>query len=123
MVHEASLGRECCWYRCLPRFFIYLNLFIAMMMILVAGDSYLMLFVGWEGVGLCSFLLIGFWYELDLIGRLSWSNANAATKAFVVNRIGDFGFLIAGFIMFWALGSFQFDEVFEAAHGAAPGVI
>jgi NADH-quinone oxidoreductase subunit L len=83
----------------------------------------MMLFVGWEGVGLCSFLLIGFWYELDLLGRTSWSNSNAAVKAFVVNRIGDFGFLIAGFIMFWALGSFQFDEVFEAAEGAAPGVI
>ncbi|HJQ14571.1 MAG TPA: NADH-quinone oxidoreductase subunit L [Anaerolineales bacterium] len=106
-----------------PRFFIYLNLFIAMMMILVAGDSYLMLFVGWEGVGLCSFLLIGFWYELDLLGRPSWSNSNAAVKAFVVNRIGDFGFLIAGFIMFWAFGSLQFDEVFKAAEGVAPGII
>jgi NADH-quinone oxidoreductase subunit L len=106
-----------------PRFFVYLNLFIAMMMILVAGDSYLMLFVGWEGVGLCSFLLIGFWFELDTLGRPSWANSNAAMKAFVVNRIGDFGFLIAGFIMFWALGSFQFDEVFEAAQDAAPGII
>ena len=105
------------------RFFIYLNLFIAAMMILVSGDSYLMLFVGWEGVGLCSFLLIGFWYELDTLGRSSWANSNAAKKAFIVNRIGDFGFLIAGFIMFWTLGSFQFDEVFEAAEGAAPGVI
>ncbi len=105
------------------RFFLYLNLFIAAMMILVSGDSYLMLFVGWEGVGLCSFLLIGFWYELDTLGRPSWANSNAAKKAFIVNRIGDFGFLIAGFIMFWALGSFQFDEVFEAAEGAAPGVI
>jgi NADH-quinone oxidoreductase subunit L len=106
-----------------PRFFVYLNLFIAMMMILVAGDSYLMLFVGWEGVGLCSFLLIGFWYELDTLGRPSWANSDAAKKAFVVNRIGDFGFLIAAFIMFWALGSFQFDEVFEAAQDAAPGII
>ena len=106
-----------------PRFFVYLNLFIAMMMILVSGDSYLMLFVGWEGVGLCSFLLIGFWYELDTLGRASWANSNAAKKAFVVNRIGDFGFLIAGFIMFWALGSFQFDQVFEAAQEASAGVI
>ena len=106
-----------------PRFFIYLNLFIAMMMILVAGDSYMMLFVGWEGVGLCSFLLIGFWYELDTLGWPSWANSNAAKKAFIVNRIGDWGFLIAGFIMFWALGSYQFDEVFEAAHGAPQGVI
>ncbi|HJR79808.1 MAG TPA: NADH-quinone oxidoreductase subunit L [Anaerolineales bacterium] len=106
-----------------PRFFVYLNLFIAMMMILVSGDSYLMLFVGWEGVGLCSFLLIGFWYELDTLGQPSWANSNAAVKAFVVNRIGDFGFLIAAFIMFWALGSLQFDQVFEAAQTVAPGII
>ena len=105
------------------RFFVFLNLFIAMMMILVSGDSYLMLFVGWEGVGLCSFLLIGFWFELDTLGRPSWANSNAAKKAFIVNRIGDFGFLIAGFIMFWALGSFQFDQVFEAAKEAPPGII
>src|SRR5687767_4000453 len=106
-----------------PRFFVFLNLFIAMMMILVSGDSYLMLFVGWEGVGLCSFLLIGFWYELDTLGRPSWANSNAAKKAFIVNRIGDFGFLIAVFIMFWAFGSLQFDQVFEAAEHAAPGII
>ncbi len=105
------------------RFFVFLNLFIAMMMILVSGDSYLMLFVGWEGVGLCSFLLIGFWYDMDTLGRPSWANSNAAKKAFVTNRVGDFGFLIAAFIMFWAFGSFQFDEVFEAAHTVAPGVI
>jgi NADH-quinone oxidoreductase subunit L len=106
-----------------PRFFVFLNLFIAAMMILVSGDSYMMLFVGWEGVGLCSFLLIGFWYEMDTLARPSWANSNAAIKAFVTNRIGDFGFLIAAFIMFWALGSLQFDEVFEAAQHAAPGVI
>ncbi len=105
------------------RFFVYLNLFIAMMMILVSGDSYLMLFVGWEGVGLCSFLLIGFWFELDTLGRPSWANSNAAKKAFIVNRIGDFGFLIAAFIMFWNLRSLQFDQVFAAAAGAPSGVI
>jgi len=99
------------------RFFVFLNLFIA------SGDSYLMLFVGWEGVGLCSFLLIGFWYDMDTLGRPSWANSNAGNKAFITNRVGDFGFLIAGFIMFWAFGSFQFDEVFEAAHTVAPGVI
>ena len=102
------------------RFFLYLNLFIAAMMILVSGDSYLMLFVGWEGVGLCSFLLIGFWYEMDTLGRPSWANSNAAKKAFITNRVGDFGFLMAGFLMFWNLGhSFQFDEVFKAAPGIA----
>ena len=106
-----------------PRFFVFLNLFIAAMMILVSGDSYMMLFVGWEGVGLCSFLLIGFWYELDTLGQPSWANSNAAKKAFIVNRIGDFGFLIAAFIMFWNLRSFQFDEVFAAAETVAPGVI
>lgn len=101
------------------RFFIFLNLFIAAMMILVSGDSYLMLFVGWEGVGLCSFLLIGFWYEMDTLARPSWANSNAAKKAFITNRVGDFGFLMAGFLMFWHLGSFQFDEVFAAAPAIA----
>jgi NADH-quinone oxidoreductase subunit L len=108
------------------RFFLFLNLFIAAMMILVSGDSYMMLFVGWEGVGLCSFLLIGFWYEMDTLARPSWANSNAAKKAFITNRVGDFGFLIAGFLMFWNLGSFQFDAVFKAAPAiaeSAPWVI
>ena len=98
-----------------PRFFVFMNFFIAAMMILVSGDNYLMLFVGWEGVGLASFLLIGFWYDMDTLGRPSWANSNAAKKAFITNRVGDFGFLIAGFLMFWYLGSFQFGEVFAAA--------
>jgi NADH-quinone oxidoreductase subunit L len=108
------------------RFFVYLNLFIAAMMILVGGDSYLMLFVGWEGVGLCSFLLIGFWYEMDTLGRPSWANSDAAKKAFIANRIGDFGFLIAAFLMFWAFHSLQFDQVFQQAPAIAasnPGLI
>jgi len=97
------------------RFFVFMNLFIAMMMILVTGDSYLMLFVGWEGVGLCSFLLIGFWHEMDTLGRPSWANSDAAKKAMIANRIGDFGFLIAAFLMFWGFGSLQFDAVFHRA--------
>jgi NADH-quinone oxidoreductase subunit L len=108
------------------RFFVFLNLFIAMMMILVSGDSYLMLFVGWEGVGLCSFLLIGFWYDMDTLGRPSFANSNAARKAFITNRIGDFGFLIAGFTMFWWFKDLSFAGVFsQAEHFAsiAPGVI
>ena len=96
-----------------PRFFVFMNLFIAMMMILVSGDSYLMLFVGWEGVGLCSMLLISFWYELDLLGRPAWDNARAGVKAMIANRIGDFGFLIAAFLIFWTFGSLQFDAVFD----------
>ncbi|NTV37633.1 MAG: NADH-quinone oxidoreductase subunit L, partial [Anaerolineales bacterium] len=108
------------------RFFVFLNLFIAMMMILVSGDSYLMLFVGWEGVGLCSFLLIGFWYDMDTLGRPSWANSNAAKKAFITNRIGDFGFLLAGMTMFWHFGSVQFGQVFGIAEqiaAAKPGII
>ena len=94
------------------RFFVYLNLFIAAMMILVSANNYLMLFVGWEGVGLCSYLLIGFWFEK---GKDNIGNAIAAKKAFVVNRIGDFGFLIASFLMFWTFKSFDFDKVFSLA--------
>jgi NADH-quinone oxidoreductase subunit L len=108
------------------RFFVFFNLFIVAMMLLVSADSYLMMFVGWEGVGLCSFLLIGFWYDMDTLGRPSWANSDAGNKAFITNRIGDFGFLIAAFLMFWYLGSFQFDEVFAAAPALAqalPGVI
>jgi NADH-quinone oxidoreductase subunit L len=108
------------------RFFVFLNLFIAMMMILVSGNSYLMLFVGWEGVGLCSFLLIGFWYDMDTLGRPSWANSNAAKKAFIANRIGDLGFLLAAFTMFWAFGSLNFGTVFLKAEEIAasqPGVI
>ncbi len=101
------------------RFFVYLNLFIAFMMTLVAADNYLMLFVGWEGVGLCSFLLIGFWFTRNPDGTLGEENANAAKKAFITNRIGDFGFLIALFMTFWFFGSLQFDAVFESVHEAA----
>jgi len=95
-----------------PRFFIYLNLFIAMMMLLVSADNYLVLFVGWEGVGLCSYLLIGFWYEK---GKEGTGNAVAGKKAFITNRIGDFGVLIALFIIFGVFGTFDFDEVFARA--------
>ncbi len=105
------------------RFFVFLNLFIAMMMILVSGNSYMMLFVGWEGVGLCSFLLIGFWYDMDTLGRPSFANSNAAKKAFITNRVGDFGFLLAAFMMFWQFGSTNFDNVFAAVGSAQPWVI
>ena len=97
------------------RFFVYLNLFIAFMMVLVAGDNYLMLFVGWEGVGLCSYLLIGFWFNRNPDASIGLGNSNAAKKAFITNRVGDFGFLIAMFLTFWFFGSLQFDQVFETA--------
>ncbi len=105
------------------RFFIYLNLFIAAMMILVSGDSYLMLFVGWEGVGLCSYLLIGFWYARNPDGSKGILNSLAAKKAFVANRVGDFGFLLAMFMTFWAFGSLNFEEVLPRAATVAPWVI
>ncbi|HEX6305548.1 MAG TPA: NADH-quinone oxidoreductase subunit L, partial [Anaerolineales bacterium] len=105
------------------RFFVFFNLFIVAMMTLVSADNYLMMFVGWEGVGLCSYLLIGFWFEK---GENGIGNALAAQKAFVTNRVGDFGLLIALFAMFWAFGTLSFNEVFEMAPQVAeamPGVI
>ncbi|MEX2143120.1 MAG: NADH-quinone oxidoreductase subunit L [Anaerolineales bacterium] len=105
------------------RFFVYLNLFIAAMMILVSGDSYLMLFVGWEGVGLCSFLLIGFWYSRNPDGKFGTLNAQAAKKAFIANRVGDFGFLLAMMMIFWAFGSLNFDAVLPQAESVAPWII
>ncbi|MBI4208590.1 MAG: NADH-quinone oxidoreductase subunit L [Deltaproteobacteria bacterium] len=80
------------------RYFAYLNLFVFFMLLLVMADNLLLLFVGWEGVGLCSYLLIGFWYEEKI-------NTNAGNKAFIVNRIGDFGFLVGIFLLFWSVGS------------------
>ena len=105
------------------RFFIYLNLFIAFMMVLVSGDNYLMLFVGWEGVGLCSFLLIGFWFAKSPDGNEGVGNSYAARKAFIANRIGDFGFLMAMFTIFWAVGSLQFDAVLAGVADIPEGVI
>ncbi|GAA0630906.1 NADH-quinone oxidoreductase subunit L [Sporichthya brevicatena] len=96
------------------RFFGYLNLFVAAMLLLVLADSYLMLFVGWEGVGLASYLLIGFWQHVP-------DYATAAKKAFVMNRVGDIGLLVAMFLMFDQFGSLAFGEVFEAVPGASDG--
>src|SRR5688500_9866478 len=90
------------------RFFTYLNLFMFMMLLLVLGANYLVLFVGWEGVGLCSYLLIGFYYDKNFA-------ADAGKKAFVVNRIGDFGFLLGIFLIFNTFGSADFSKVFALA--------
>jgi len=96
------------------RFFVYLNLFLAAMLILVTGNSYLTMFVGWEGVGLCSYLLIGFWYEKGAGGV---GNARAGRKAFVVNRVGDWAMLLAMFLIFWMFGSLTFTDVFKTLAG------
>tara|TARA_B100000575_G_scaffold164890_1_gene131766 strand:+ start:9043 stop:10950 length:1908 start_codon:yes stop_codon:yes gene_type:complete len=91
-----------------PRFMSYLSLFTFSMLALVVSDNFLQLFFGWEGVGLCSYLLIGFWYKRETAN-------NAAIKAFIVNRVGDFGLAIGIFIIFYYFGSINFDEVFQLA--------
>ena len=90
------------------RFFCYLNLFCFFMLTLVLGSTFLVMFVGWEGVGLCSYLLIGFWYHKQ-------SATDAGKKAFIVNRIGDWGFILGIFLVFFTFGTLDFREVAEAA--------
>ena len=97
------------------RFFLYLNLFMFAMLTLVLANNFLLMFVGWEGVGLCSYLLIGFWYEKP-------SAAEAGKKAFIVNRIGDFGFILGVLTLFVASGQVRFDSLFAIApHVFTPG--
>src|SRR4029434_5531441 len=96
-----------------PRYFAYLNLFVAFMLVLVLGASFPMMFIGWEGVGLCSYLLIGFWFSEKY-------DADAGKKPFIVTRIGDFGFLIAMFLMWQAFGSLNFTDVFSRAAEVLP---
>ena len=96
------------------RYFSYLNLFVFSMLLLVMGSNFVIMFIGWEGVGLCSYLLIGYWFKND-------SYNNAAKKAFIMNRIGDFGFLIAIFWMIMVFGSANFNDVFTRAAGMPVG--
>lgn len=96
------------------RYFAYLNLFVFSMLLLVMGANYVILFIGWEGVGLCSYLLIGFWFKNTAYNK-------AANKAFIMNRIGDLGFLIAIFWMISKAGSVNFAEVFAVAQGQVKG--
>jgi len=104
MEHDMGFGK----------FFAYLNLFIFFMLLLVMGSNYVVMFIGWEGVGLCSYLLIGFWYS-------NADYADAAKKAFVMNRIGDLGFLIAIFLIINIFGSANFSDIFPKAHAMASG--
>ncbi len=109
LIHIYSVGymwEEGGFYR----FFSYLNLFMFFMLTLVLASNYLLMFIGWEGVGLASYLLIGFWFTKD-------SAASAGKKAFIVNRIGDFGFLIALFLMIKHFGSLNFVQVFRIVSG------
>ncbi len=89
-----------------PRFMAYLSLFTFAMLTLVTSDNFLQLFFGWEGVGLCSYFLIGFWFKKD-------SANTAAIKAFVVNRVGDFGFALGIFLIFYLFGTVNYNEVFQ----------
>lgn len=114
LIHVYSLG----YMAHDPRrrlFFAYLNLFVAAMLVLVLGDSYLALFLGWEGVGLASYLLISFWFYVP-------EYATAAKKAFIANRVGDVGLLLAIFLMFAALGTTSFTGVFGQAELLTAGV-
>ena len=96
------------------RFFAYLNLFIFFMLLLVMGSNYLIMFVGWEGVGLCSYLLIGFWFK-------NTAYNNAAKKAFIMNRVGDLGFLLGIILIFVTFGSIGYADVFEQAKNIGSG--
>jgi NADH-quinone oxidoreductase subunit L len=107
LIHVFSVGymRDDAGY---PRYFAYLNLFVFFMLVLVMSSSYALMFVGWEGVGLCSYLLIGFWFS-------DKEKSDAGKKAFIVNRIGDFGFLIAMFLLFTTFGTLDFVPIFAEA--------
>ncbi|GAB2833313.1 NADH-quinone oxidoreductase subunit L [Streptomyces daliensis] len=115
LIHIYSIGYMEHDERC-RRFFGYLNLFLAAMLLLVLADNYLLLYVGWEGVGLASYLLIGFWQHKP-------SAATAAKKAFLVNRVGDAGLAIAIFLMFTTFGSFAFAPVLSTATEASEGTL
>jgi NADH-quinone oxidoreductase subunit L len=112
LIHLFSVGymKEDPGY---ARYFAYLNLFVVFMLVLVLGSSFPVMFIGWEGVGLCSYLLIGFWFN-DKV------NADAGKKAFIVNRIGDFGFLIAMFLIWNTLGTLTFTGMVEKAPTVFP---
>jgi NADH-quinone oxidoreductase subunit L len=115
LIHIFSVGymRDDPGY---PRYFAYLNLFVFFMLVLVLGANYPVMFVGWEGVGLCSYLLIGFWFSEK-------ANADAGKKAFIVNRIGDFGFLVAMMLLFANLGTLDFRDIGEGAGALAGGAV
>ena len=106
MAHDKSI----------PRFMAYLSLFTFFMLMLVTADNFVQLFFGWEGVGVASYLLIGFWFDRPA------ANA-AAIKAFIVNRVGDFGFALGIFAVYFIFGSLQFDTVFAAAPDVAHNTI
>ena len=112
MSHEADYAR----------FFGYLNLFTGSMLLLLLGDSLATMFVGWEGVGLCSYLLIGFWYDKNGTEEDGDENASAGKKAFIVNRIGDLAFLAGMFVLFSAAGTLNIEELFSKSQALTQGL-
>src|SRR5213079_398436 len=98
------------------RYFAYLNVFLFFMLLLVLGKSLLVMFVGWEGVGLASYLLIGFWFE-------DMDKAEAGKKAFITNRIGDAGFLLGMFLLYQGVGTLDMDRINAAFQGASPPAV
>ena len=98
------------------RFFTYLNLFVFFMLLLVLGNNYLIMFVGWEGVGLCSYLLIGFWFK-------NTAYNNAAKKAFIMNRIGDLGFLLGILLIFVTYGTVTYGDAFSIASSGSEATV
>ena len=125
MVHVYSIGYMK-YDKSFNRFFSYLSAFVFSMMVLVMSNNFLGLFIGWEGVGLCSWLLIGFWYHKEDVTRdinPSISPAWAANEAFIMNRIADLGMLIGLFILFWNIGSLEYDVVFEKIGSLDSGTV
>ena len=114
MEHEDRAG--------FARFFAYLNLFMGMMLVLVLGGSLPVLFVGWEGVGLCSYLLIGFWYDRMFDAKAGMSVADAGRKAFLVNRIGDTGFILGTLLLLSALGTMEIQGILKGVPGLSAGM-
>jgi NADH-quinone oxidoreductase subunit L len=94
------------------KYFAYLNLFVFSMLLLVLGANYLIMFIGWEGVGLCSYLLIGFWFK-------NRDYTNAAKKAFVMNRIGDLGFLVGMLLILFNYGTLSYQDFFGQLHAGS----
>src|SRR5665647_924288 len=107
LIHVYSIGymKEDAGFN---RFFSYMNLFVFFMLLLVLGSNYLIMFIGWEGVGLCSYLLIGFWFK-------NQEYNNAAKKAFIMNRIGDLGFLLGMFVLYIVFKTLDFNTIFSKA--------
>ncbi|MDZ7342980.1 MAG: proton-conducting transporter membrane subunit, partial [candidate division KSB1 bacterium] len=123
LIHVYSVGYMA-GERGFARYFAFLNLFTFSMLLLVMASNFLLLFVGWEGVGLCSYLLIGFYYDRVFDATTGLTCAGAGTKAFIVNRIGDFGFLLGIFLIFATFGSLDFETVFaRAGQGVSPQIV